>query len=282
MKLLLHGDGGACLDEAVCAGLADQSRACPRATETDPQPEIIAQLAQEVYANDILQLLVLHIWRFEFEVRHSCEPSAYRGPRSSLVEPRCLADVGTKGCLSDLQQPPAKADWTTVADRRVLEPEGGDDLRCAQRVIRRAPSQVEMLILLLCRYENAEIALNTGMILREMLRHEALARTLLYSDKCVRLSRGRCKVMLTRVVHEGSITLSTTSSKRHLGSHAMRRPTSRHGRSSTPRALSPAYLSHMVSPMQETLTRHKPMVAEYLEANYDRVIPLLGAVASTD
>lgn len=33
------------------------------------------------------------------------------------------------------------------------------------------------------RYENAEIALNTGMILREMIRHEALARTLLYSDK---------------------------------------------------------------------------------------------------
>jgi hypothetical protein len=40
-----------------------------RQAENDPQPEIIAQLAQEVYANDILQLLVLHIWRFEFEVR---------------------------------------------------------------------------------------------------------------------------------------------------------------------------------------------------------------------
>jgi len=39
--------------------------------ENDPQPEIIAQLAQEVYANDLLHLLVLHIWRFEFEVRPS-------------------------------------------------------------------------------------------------------------------------------------------------------------------------------------------------------------------
>lgn len=29
------------------------------------------------------------------------------------------------------------------------------------------------------------MALNTGMILREMLRHEALARILLHSDKCV-------------------------------------------------------------------------------------------------
>lgn len=35
------------------------------------------------------------------------------------------------------------------------------------------------------RYENAEVALNTGMILREMLRHEPLARILLYSERCV-------------------------------------------------------------------------------------------------
>jgi calcium binding protein 39 len=35
------------------------------------------------------------------------------------------------------------------------------------------------------RYENADVALNTGMILRAMLRHEPLARILLYSDKCV-------------------------------------------------------------------------------------------------
>lgn len=41
-----------------------------------------------------------------------------------------------------------------------------------------------------CRYENAEVALNTGMILREMLRHEPLARTLLYSDKCVTVGPG--------------------------------------------------------------------------------------------
>jgi calcium binding protein 39 len=29
----------------------------------------VAQLAQEVYNNDVLQLLVANIWRFEFEVR---------------------------------------------------------------------------------------------------------------------------------------------------------------------------------------------------------------------
>jgi hypothetical protein len=75
MKLLLYGDGGAL---ALCgAGLREGPEAeltllwrggARAQTENDPQPEIIAQLAQEVYAGDILQLLVLHIWRFEFEV----------------------------------------------------------------------------------------------------------------------------------------------------------------------------------------------------------------------
>lgn len=36
--------------------------------ENDPIPELVAQLSQEFYNNDVLQLLVLNIWRFEFEV----------------------------------------------------------------------------------------------------------------------------------------------------------------------------------------------------------------------
>lgn len=32
-------------------------------------------------------------------------------------------------------------------------------------------------------YENQDVALNTGMILREMLRHEALAKILLYAER---------------------------------------------------------------------------------------------------
>jgi calcium binding protein 39 len=40
-----------------------------------------------------------------------------------------------------------------------------------------------MAALLTSRYGNAEIALNTGMILKEMLRYEAIARLLLYSDQ---------------------------------------------------------------------------------------------------
>lgn len=45
MKIILYGDG-----------------------EAEPLPDQVAQLAQEVYNNDVLQLLVLNIWRFEFEV----------------------------------------------------------------------------------------------------------------------------------------------------------------------------------------------------------------------
>lgn len=34
----------------------------------DPIPDLVTQLAQEVYRTDLLQLLVLNIQKFEFEV----------------------------------------------------------------------------------------------------------------------------------------------------------------------------------------------------------------------
>ena len=45
MKTILYGDG-----------------------ESEPSPELVAQLSQEVYQNDLLQLLVQNIQRFDFEV----------------------------------------------------------------------------------------------------------------------------------------------------------------------------------------------------------------------
>lgn len=36
--------------------------------ESEPQPELNAQLAQEFYSNDTFLLLLDNIWRFEFEV----------------------------------------------------------------------------------------------------------------------------------------------------------------------------------------------------------------------
>ena len=46
-------------------------------------------------------------------------------------------------------------------------------------------SNPTIVLLALRGYEDAEIALNTGMILHEMLQHEALAKILLYSEEYV-------------------------------------------------------------------------------------------------
>ena len=42
-----------------------------------------------------------------------------------------------------------------------------------------------MIFAALAGYENEEVALNTGMILKEMLKHEQLCKILLYSDQLV-------------------------------------------------------------------------------------------------
>src|SRR4051812_5496236 len=41
----------------------------PITKENEPVPEAVAQLAQEVYGNDLLLLLVTNIGRFEFEAK---------------------------------------------------------------------------------------------------------------------------------------------------------------------------------------------------------------------
>ncbi|KAL7412461.1 mo25 protein [Mrakia frigida] len=76
-------------------------------------------------------------------------------------------------------------------------------------------------------YANEDVALNTGMILKEMLRSESLAKILLYSEQFYSF---------------------------------------------------PAYIENTTfgiscdafGNLKETLTKHKPMVAAYLDANYDR------------
>jgi calcium binding protein 39 len=85
----------------------------------------------------------------------------------------------------------------------------------------------EVLFAALGGYENEEVALNTGMILREMLRHEPLCKILLYSEQFYNYPN---------YIESSTFGISTD-----------------------------AYTS-----LKETLTRHKPMVAEYLDKNYDR------------
>lgn len=85
----------------------------------------------------------------------------------------------------------------------------------------------EVLFDTLRGYENEDIALNTGMILKEMLRHEPLCKILLWSDQFY---------TFPRYIEERTFGISCD-----------------------------AFANY-----KETLTRHKPMVAEYLEKNYDR------------
>ncbi|VDC00999.1 unnamed protein product [Peniophora sp. CBMAI 1063] len=85
----------------------------------------------------------------------------------------------------------------------------------------------DVLFVAFAGYENEDIALNTGMILREMLRHEGLCKILLYSEQFYKFPH---------YIETTTFGISTD-----------------------------AYSS-----LKDTLTRHKPMVAEYLEKNYDR------------
>ncbi|KXN85887.1 Calcium-binding protein 39 [Leucoagaricus sp. SymC.cos] len=85
----------------------------------------------------------------------------------------------------------------------------------------------DIIFAALAGYENEEVALNTGMILKEMLRHEQLCKILLYSDQFYKFPH----------------LIETTTFGTSCDAFAN---------------------------LKETLTRHKPMVAEYLDKNYDR------------
>lgn len=85
----------------------------------------------------------------------------------------------------------------------------------------------EILFTTLAGYENEDVALNTGMILKEMLRHEQLAKILLHSDKFYNYPN----------------YIETTTFGISCDAFAN---------------------------LKETLTKHKPMVADYLDKNYDR------------
>ncbi|KAG6806142.1 hypothetical protein H0H92_012524, partial [Tricholoma furcatifolium] len=91
-------------------------------------------------------------------------------------------------------------------------------------------SKHEVIFATLAGYENEEIALNTGMILKEMLRHEQLAKILLHSDQL-------------SLFYEFPRYIETTTFGISCDAFAN---------------------------LKETLTRHKPMVADYLDKNYDR------------
>ncbi|TIB74720.1 hypothetical protein E3Q24_00393 [Wallemia mellicola] len=142
--------------------------------DSHPQPEAIAQLAQEVYALDLLQLLIKKIGKLEFE---------------------------------------ARKEVTTVFNC-LLRRQIGLRYPTVEYIL----TKPQVLFLTLQGYNDEDVSLNTGMILREMLRHEALVKLLLYDED-------------------------------HFYSF-------------------PKYIE--TTTFGECLTRHKQLVAEYLETHYDR------------
>ncbi|KAG1152272.1 hypothetical protein G6F37_000458 [Rhizopus arrhizus] len=148
----------------------------------EPSPDIIAQLAQETYKADLLQLLILSIQKFEFETKKDV---------SQIFNNLLKRQIGSR--------------WPTV------------EHLCAHE---------EILFHLLRGYEQPEIALNCGLILRECVRHEALAKIVLYSSKFYQFFE--------------YVSTSTFD------------------------VASDAFAS-----FKEVLTRHKSVVSDFMDANYD-------------
>ncbi|TIB70057.1 hypothetical protein E3P77_00013 [Wallemia ichthyophaga] len=153
--------------------------------DSHPQPEAIAQLAQEVYALDLLQLLIKKIGKLEFE---------------------------------------ARKEVTTVFNC-LLRRQIGLRYPTVEYIL----TKPQVLFLTLDGYNDEDVSLNTGMILREMLRHEALVKLLLYDEQHF--------YTFPKYIETTTFGVSCDA----------------------------------FSNFKECLTRHKALVAEYLELNYDRV-----------
>ncbi|WVW86907.1 hypothetical protein I302_108962 [Kwoniella bestiolae CBS 10118] len=177
------GEGRKRINEEVSRLLASTKNSLIGEGEAEPSPDVIAQVANEVYAQDLLSLLVIHLGKFDFEARKDV---------CHIYNTLLRRQLGTRSPTVDI-----------IATRP------------------------DIIFNTLKGYANADIALNTGMILKEMLRYEPLARILLYSEQFY---------TFPNYIENTTFGISTDA----------------------------------FACMKETLTRHKPMVAQYLDANYDR------------
>lgn len=74
----------------------------------------------------------------------------------------------------------------------------------------------EVLFAALDGYENEDIALNTGMILREMLRHEPLCKILLYSEQSAFIHAIPPVLVIDHTLFIDSTNTLITSRQQHL------------------------------------------------------------------
>ncbi|XP_002737733.1 calcium-binding protein 39-like [Saccoglossus kowalevskii] len=105
--------------------------------DQEPQTELVAQLAQELYNSNLLLILIQNLQKIDFEAKKDV---------AQIFNNILRRQIGTRS--------------PTV------------EYICTKQ---------EILFTLIKGYETQEIALNCGVMLRECVRHEALAKIILYS-----------------------------------------------------------------------------------------------------
>lgn len=137
LKLESPGDQKKYIEE-ISRNLVAMKQVLYGDAETEPVPDLVAQLSQEVYNTDVCINLIQQLSKLEFEAKKDVAQifsnllRRQLGSRSPTVEYICTKEI--------------------------------------------------ILFDLLKGYENPEIALTSGIVLRECIRHEALAKILLNSD----------------------------------------------------------------------------------------------------
>ncbi|XP_032361951.1 calcium-binding protein 39-like [Etheostoma spectabile] len=156
--------------------------------DKEPHTETVAQLAQELYNSGLLMSLVENLQVIDFEVRR-------------------------EGCNHDI----SPQVLSRLLDCNIKQ--------CPTPQYEKHPHNI---FILLKGYETPQVALNCGIMLRECIRHEPLAKIVLHSD------------------HFQNFFKYVEMSTFDIASDAF-------------------------ATFKDLLTRHKVLVAEYLEQNYDAV-----------
>ena len=232
---------------------------------------MVAQLAQEVYNSDLLQMLIPRMVKIDFEVcpvyRGSLWPGRSRpltpsaspppaprpGPDTRFVHVRCAAPLEPEGHGPHFRQPAPAPDRHAVADGRLPLLARPDPERPHSRL--RQPGRGAQRGHHAARVCQARVAHKDPPQLGGLL-------------PLLRLRRGQHLRRRVRRVQHVSRTAAPGIGEPRPDNSGLPRLTHRRGCDGRLHTLaSPPPLSHT----QELLTKHKALAAEVLEANYDKV-----------
>uniref|UniRef100_H3AJQ4 Calcium binding protein 39 like n=1 Tax=Latimeria chalumnae TaxID=7897 RepID=H3AJQ4_LATCH len=186
--------------------------------DKDHHTETVTQLAQELYSSGLLISLIKNLKLIDFE----SEACALGGASATSISNRSKhSPTWPLICLSTIKQ--GKKDVSQIFNN-ILRRQVGT---CAPTVDYICSNQ-HILFMLLKGYEMPQVALNCGIMLRECIRHEPLAKIILLSE------------------HFSDFFRYVEMSTFDIASDAF-------------------------ATFKDLLTRHKALVAEFLDQNYDMV-----------